>query len=114
MIYQIIQVTIKKGVIVKGGVSVYIHNSLNIKTRSDFSINCGDIESLRLEIISDKIHNTIVNVLYRPPNDHSEHFENFLTNFFLIQKALTKMFISQEISILIYRIIASIKKCRTI
>ena len=65
-----------------GGVSVYIHNSLNFKTRPDLSINCGDIESLTLEIISEKTRNTIVSVLYRPPNGHSEHFENFLTNFF--------------------------------
>ena len=71
-----------------GGVSVYIHNSFNVKTRSDLSTNYGDIESLTLEIISEKTRNTIVSVLYRPPNGHFEHFENFLTNFFFEYKKL--------------------------
>ena len=65
-----------------GGVSVYIHNSLNFKTRPDLFTNCGDIESFALEIISEKTCNTIVTVLYRPPNGRFEHFENFLTIFF--------------------------------
>ena len=73
-----------------GGVSAYIHNSLNVKTRPDLSTNCGDIESLTLEIISEKTRNTIVSVLYRPPNGHFEHFENFLTNFFLNTKDSNK------------------------
>ena len=73
-----------------GGVSVYIHNSFNVKTRSDLSTNCRDIESLTLEIISEKTRNTIVSVLYRPPNGHFEHFENFLTNFFLNTKDSNK------------------------
>ena len=90
-------------------VSVYIHNSLNVKTRPGLSTNCRDIESLTLEIIYEKTHNAIVRVLYRPPNAHFEHFENFLTNFFLNTKTLTKMFILQEISILTYWIITSIK-----
>ena len=68
------------------GVSVYIYNSLNFKTRPDLSITCRDIESLTLEIIFEKTHNTIVSVLYRPPNGHSEYFENFLTNIFFNKK----------------------------
>ena len=76
-----------------GGVSAYIHNSLNVKTRPDLSTNCGDIESLTLEIIFEKTRNTIVSVLHRPPNGHFEHVENFLTNFLLNTKILTKMFI---------------------
>ena len=72
------------------GVSVYIHNSLNFKARLDISTNCRDIESLKLEIISEKTRNTIVSVLYRPPNGHLEHFENFLTNFFLNTKNSSK------------------------
>ena len=41
-------------------VSVYIHNSLNFKIRPEFSINCGDIEPLALEIISEKTRDTTV------------------------------------------------------
>ena len=70
-----------------GGVSVYIHNSLNLKPRPDLSKNCGDIESLTKEIISEKTRNTIVSVLYRPPNGH---FEKFLTNIFLNTKDSNK------------------------
>ena len=73
-----------------GGVSVYIHNSPNFRTRPDLSTNYGDIELLALEIISEKARNTIVSVLYRPPNDHSEHFGNFLTNFFFNTKNSNK------------------------
>ena len=40
-----------------GGVSIYIHYSLKFKERSDLSINNKDIESLTLEILSDKTHN---------------------------------------------------------
>ena len=75
----------------KGGeVSVYIHNCFRGKATPDLSTNCGDIESLTLEIISEKTRNTIVSVLYRPPNGHFEHFENFLTNFFLNTKDSNK------------------------
>ena len=69
-----------------GGVSTYIYNSLHVKTRPDLSTNCGDIESL----ISKKTRNITVSVLYRPPNGHFEHFENFLTIFFLNTKNSNK------------------------
>ena len=92
------------------GVSVYIYSSLNFKTKLDFSINCGGIESLALEIISEKTRNIIVHVSYRLPNGHFKYFENLLRNLFLKHK----MFLLQEISVLTYWIIASIKKCRTI
>ena len=73
-----------------GGVSVYIQNSLDVKTRPDLSANCGDIESLTLEITSEKTRNTIISVVYRPPNGHFEQFENFLTNLFLKTKNSNK------------------------
>ena len=70
--------------------SVYNHNSLNVKTRHELFTNCGDIESLALEIISEKTRNTVVSVLYRPSNGHFEHFENYLTKFFLNTKNSNK------------------------
>ena len=82
MTFQIIQVTIKKRVIPKVGVDVYIHNSLNFKTWPDLSTNCGDIESLALKSISEKALNTTVSVLNRRPNGHFEHCQNFLANIF--------------------------------
>ena len=60
-----------------GGVSVYVHNSLNFKTRLDLSINTDDVESVSLEIVSEKTRNTIVNVLCRSPNGRFEPFQKF-------------------------------------
>ena len=73
-----------------GGVSIYIRNSLNFISRPDLSINCDDIESLNLEIISDNTRNTLVNVLYQPPNGQFETFESFLTNFLVKTKNSNK------------------------
>ena len=52
----------------EGGVSIYIHNSLSFKVRSELCINSIDIESLSIELSMDNKGNTFVNVLYRPPN----------------------------------------------
>ena len=73
-----------------GGVSIYIHNSLKFKERPDLAINNKDIESLTLEILSDKTRNVLVNVLYRPPAGQYEQFENFLTTFFSRTKSCNK------------------------
>ena len=40
--------------------------------KPDLSINDNDIESLTTEILSDKNRNTLINVLYRPPNGQIE------------------------------------------
>ena len=68
------------------GMSLYIHISLNFKTRPDLSTNCRDIDSVTLEIISEKKRNIIVSVLYKPPNGHLDHFEKILANFLLNTK----------------------------
>ena len=65
----------------RGGVSIYIHSSLKFKERPDLSIISKDIETLTLEILSDKTRNILVNVLYRPPVGQYKQFENFLTIF---------------------------------
>ena len=73
-----------------GGVSIYIHNSLKFKERSDLAINNKDKESLTLEILSDKTRNFLVSVLYRPPAGKYEQFENYLTTFFSRTKSCNK------------------------
>ena len=97
-----------------GSSAVNIHNSLKFDTKLEFSTNCGDIESLALDIIPEKTHNTIESVLlYRPHNNgYFKRFENFLSKFLYLKNS--KMFILQRISILTYWIIVSIKKRRTI
>ena len=73
-----------------GGVSIYIHSSIKFKERPDFSIISKDIETLTLEILSDKTRNILANVLYRPPLGQYEQFENFLTTFFSRTKNCNK------------------------
>ena len=74
-----------------GGVSVYIHKNFEFKPRNDLSINCKDIESIRVEFLHEKRRNTLINVVYRPPNDKIEPFK---------KKTPIKIIILQEISIL--------------
>ena len=95
-----------------GGVSIYIHNSLKFKERSNISINNKDIESLMLEILSDKIHSVLVNVLYKPPAGQYEQLENFLTTFFSRTKAVINIFILEAILISIYWTTIQIKRCK--
>ena len=92
------------------GVSIYIHNSLKFKER--FNISIKDIESLMLEILSDKIHSVLVNVLYKPPAGQHEQLGNFLTTFFSRTKAIINIFILQAILILIYWTTIQIKRCK--
>ena len=75
---------------------MYIHNSLDFKTRPNLSI-----DSLSLKIISEKTFNTIVSVLYRPPpNGNFKLFENFLTNFFLNIKNLKKnVYVARDVNL---------------
>ena len=60
-----------------GGVSIYIHKSLDFTVKPDLSINNNDIESLTIEILSNKKRNALINALYRPPDGQIEPFENF-------------------------------------
>ena len=75
-----------------GGVSIYIHKSLDFAVKPDLSINNNNIESLTIEILSNKKRNTLINALYRPPNGQIEPFENFLNNIFSKIKKLNKLF----------------------
>ena len=60
-----------------GGVSICIHSSIKFKERPDFSIISKDIETLTLEILSDKTRNILVNVLYRPLWDNTNNLRLF-------------------------------------
>ena len=73
-----------------GGVSIYIHSSLKFKERPDISIISKGIETLTLQISSDKTCNILVNVLYRPPVEQYEQFENSLIAFFSRTKNCSK------------------------
>ena len=65
--------TNKKG----GGVCIYIKEQLNHKNREDLTTNIEDIfESVFIEIFTTIGKNIIVGVIYRPPNNKFEIFEN--------------------------------------
>ena len=74
----------------ENGVSIYIYSSLKFKERIDLSIISKDIETLTLEMLSDKTHNTLVIILYRLPVGQYEQFENFLTTYFSRTKNCNK------------------------
>ena len=89
MNFQAITVYIKLEIIARGGgVSIYIKKALNFKTKDDLSINCKDVESLCIKLLLENKCNTLINVLYRPPNGQTESFEKILENAFSITKKL--------------------------
>ena len=68
-----------------GGVSLYIHESLEYFLRDDICINNSNLESLFIEIQTHqkcKTQNDIVGVVYRPPdtdmNAFNQHLESLL------------------------------------
>ena len=81
LVYQIIQVAIKNGVIAKVGEC--------LSTFIILSTSKLDLTFLpAAEILNHLYLRKYVSVLYRQPNSHLENFENFLTNFFLKYKKL--------------------------
>ena len=72
-------------------VSIYIKKVLNFKIKDDLSINCKDGETLWIEHLFENKRNTLINVLYRPPNGQTESFEIFLKNVFSITKISNKV-----------------------
>ena len=70
------------------GVSIYVHKTFDFKVRSDLSINNKNIESISVEISSNKKRNTLNNILYRPPNGEIEPIAIFLNNAFTKTKTL--------------------------
>ena len=84
LIYQIIQVAIKNGVIAKVGEC--------LSTFIILSTSKLDLTFLpAAEILNHLYLRKYVSVLYRQPNGHLEHFQNFLTNFFLNTKNSNKI-----------------------
>ena len=63
----------------KGGeASVYTHKNFEFKIRNDLSISSKDVESIVVKLLYGKRRNTLFTVVYWPPNDKTEPFENFL------------------------------------
>ena len=65
---------IRKGSSKGGGVSIYIHKTLNYKLRCDKSICNPDIEALTIKIIKENKKNLIITGRYRPPRRDEKNF----------------------------------------
>ena len=65
---------IRKGSSKGGGVSIYIHKTLNYKLRCDKGICNPDIEALTIEIIKENQKILIITGIYRPPRGDEKNF----------------------------------------
>jgi hypothetical protein len=60
---------------------MYISNDIQYKTRKDLNENIEDsIETMFIEISNPNSKNLIIGVIYRPPNNKIESFENAINN----------------------------------
>lgn len=64
-----------------GGVCLYIKEGIHYKIRNDINTNIDNtIESLFIEIASDKSKNTIIGVIYRPPSNNFDKFQESINS----------------------------------
>ena len=65
---------------VGGGICIFTKENLNVRLRNDINIiaNNENIQSLFIEIVSEKTKNIVIGTIYRPPNSHFNDFENNL------------------------------------
>jgi hypothetical protein len=73
---------------VGGGVGLYLSNNFTVKSRDDLWFDDDELaESLFIEINKSPGKNTIVGVIYRPPN---QSVENFLTKYNALIEKISK------------------------
>ena len=65
----------------RGGVYIFIHESIDFKERKDLSISKNDSEILSIEI-TNKTKNIILSSVYRPPDSSLKEFKNSLKPIF--------------------------------
>ena len=75
-----------------GGISMYIHDSLNFKSRRELDINTKNVESLSIELISKNSKNTVLSTIYRPPDGDFKAFNTFLKDVYSISLKSNKLF----------------------
>ena len=81
---------IRKGSSKGGGVSIYIHKTLNYKLRCDKSICNPDIEALTIEIIKENKKNLIITGIYMPPRGDEKTFRKEYKKFIEIKNESNK------------------------
>ena len=75
-----------------GGVSLYIHQSIEFKIRNDLSIKSDDVESFSVDFLFENGKNTIFYVLYRQAEGQIELFEKILKEKFSQIRSSNKQF----------------------
>ena len=76
----------------RGGIVIFILDSLLYKLCTDLSINREDIESLSTEILNSQTKNVIFNVIYMPPNGNLNVCETFLKKILSDSTTVNKTF----------------------
>ena len=71
---------------------MYIHDSLNFKSRRELDINTKNVESLSIELISKNSKNTVLSTIYRPPDSDFKAFNTFLKDVYSISLKSNKLF----------------------
>ncbi|XP_065678226.1 uncharacterized protein LOC136093192 [Hydra vulgaris] len=64
-----------------GGVSIFVHNSIDFFPRNDLCVNETDCESLCIELYNKTTKNIIVNAIYRKPSGNLKKFKTHLNTF---------------------------------
>ena len=76
----------------RGGVCIFVHDSLVFKKREDLSCSCSDNENLTIELSNKNSKTTIINLTYRPPSGNVNSFYDFLKHFFNVTQRERKIF----------------------
>ena len=71
---------------------MYIHDSLNFKSRRELDINTKNVESLSTELISKNSKNTFLPTIYRHPDGDFKAFSTFLKDVDSISLKSNKLF----------------------
>ncbi|XP_065650727.1 beclin-1-like protein A [Hydra vulgaris] len=83
-----------------GGVSIFIHNSINYSLRNDLCVNEIDCESLCIELKNKNTKNIIVNATYRPPSGNLKKYKTHLKSFITaINKTRDHVFLAGDLNI---------------
>ncbi|XP_065677391.1 uncharacterized protein LOC136092773 [Hydra vulgaris] len=64
-----------------GGVSIFVHNSIDFFPRNDLCVNETDCESLCIELYNKTTKKIIVNAIYRKPSGNLKKFKTHLNTF---------------------------------
>ena len=75
-----------------GGMSMYINDSLNFKSRRELDIITKNVESLLIELISKNSKRTILSTIYRPADGDFKAFSTFLEDVYSIFLKSNKLF----------------------